>query len=532
MPRVLPPLILLLARVFAYVCALASIALLLPLAIAIADGDTRATWAFATPMTAGLVAALALLPRLWRRRGGHVSGGGGAPTPNAGDAIAAVGAAWVAIGLFGAIPLRLSGALPTVTDAVFESVSGFTTTGATVLGDVETLPRAVNVWRCETHWLGGMGVIALVVALVPLLGIGGFRLMNAESSGPEKGKLTARIADTAKVLWGLYIGLTALQTALLHHFGNMDWIEALCHAFSTLGTGGFSTRNASLAAFHSPAAEWICTVFMLAASVSFAIYYRLLVRRGDGVRRATEPRAFLGIVAVATVLVTLALVRGSAEIAAMPFGRALRLAAFQVATVISTTGFASDDYAQWVPAAQAVLFALLLVGGCSGSTAGGVKIVRWAVLTKQAGMELRRLLHPRGVYTVRIDGMPVHDGLVARVAAFLFAYLLLCGVTALAGAMAGLPPLESITAALSMVGNVGPALGKLGPTANYGALPAVLKWWYCFAMLAGRLEIYTMLILIGRLLLPRSRHGNVRPTSPRAIGPGETPSEPARKPNP
>ena len=442
----------LLLRVFVYVCSLASGALALPLAVAIRDGDAVSARAFAWPLAAGLAAAAAgVLPR-WarqRRRGER------APAPAPGDAIAAVGAAWVAVALFGAVPLWAGGAFKSVTDAVFESVSGFTTTGATVLADVEAVPRAVNVWRCETHWLGGMGVIALVVALVPLLGIGGFRLLSAESTGPEKGRLTARIADTAKVLWLLYVALTALQAALLRLCG-MGWVDAVCHAFSTLGTGGFSTRNASLAAFASPAAEWVCTAFMLAASLPFALYYRLLARRGEGVRRAT-------------------------------------------------TGFASADYALWTPAAQAVLLALFLVGGCSGSTAGGVKVVRWTVLARQAAAETRRLLHPREVSAVRIDGRPVHDGLVAAVAGFVLAYFALVGATALAGAAAGLPPLEAFTAALSMVGNVGPALGALGPSANYGALPAALKWWYCFAMLAGRLEIYTMLILVGRLFVRRAR---------------------------
>ena len=399
--------------------------------------------------------------------------------------------------LFGAVPLWLSGAFASGTDAVFESVSGFTTTGATVLADVESLPRAVNVWRCETHWLGGMGVIALVVALVPLLGIGGFRLLSAESTGPEKGRLTSRIADTAKVLWLLYVALTALQTVLLRFCG-MGWIDAVCHAFSTLGTGGFSTRNASLAAFASPAAEWVCTAFMLVASLPFALYYRLIAHRGEGVRSATEPKVLLGIATVATALVAAALARGGGE----PVGRAVRLAAFQVASILSTTGFASADYALWTPAAQAVLFALLLVGGCSGSTAGGIKVVRWTILARQAAAETHRLLHPRAVRAMRIDGRPIHEELVAGVAGFVFAYLALAGVTALAGAVAGLPPLEAVTAALSMVGNIGPALGALGPSANYGALPAALKWWYSFAMLAGRLEIYTMLILVGRLFVP------------------------------
>ena len=493
---------LLFARVFICVCALASVSLALPLAVALADGAWRAAAAFAVSFAVGLAAAAIPGIRILRTRGGAGGRADSAAPPVPGDAIAAVGVAWIAVCLFGAIPLWASGAFPSVVDAVFESVSGFTTTGATVLSDVESLPRAVNVWRCETHWLGGMGVIALVVALVPLLGIGGFRLMNAESTGPEKGKLTARIADTAKVLWTLYVALTAVQAVLLRFCG-MGWIDALCHAFSTLGTGGFSTRNASIASFASPAAEWVCTAFMFAAAVNFAVYYRLLSQRGRGVRSATEPKVLLVLYGGAAALVAVALSRAGESA-----GRAVRLAAFQVASVLSTTGFASADFAVWTPAAQAVLLALMLVGGCSGSTAGGVKVVRWTILARQAGVEMRRLLHPRGVYAVRIDGIPVQDGLVVRVAAFLFAYLVLVCATALAGATAGLPPLEAVTAALSMVGNIGPALGALGPIANYGAQPAPLKLWYCFAMLAGRLEIYTMLVLA--LRLPRCGVGRLR----------------------
>ena len=486
----------LLLRVSAYVCSLASVALALPFAVALHDHDVRAVWAFAIPLAVGLaIVAGIVLPRLFRHRPAQR-----VTIPAPGDAIAIVGAAWVAMALFGAIPLRVSGAFPSTIDAIFESVSGFTTTGATVLGDVESLPLAVNVWRCETHWLGGMGVIALVVALVPLLGIGGFRLLNAEATGPEKGRLTSRIADTAKVLWLLYFALTALETVLLRLCG-MGWIDAVCHSFSTLGTGGFSTRNASLAAFANPAAEWVCTAFMLAASLPFALYYRLLVRRGEGVRQASEPKVFLAIAALATALLATALVRGDGE----SIGRSVRLAAFQVASILSTTGFSSADYALWAPAAQTVLFVLLLVGGCSGSTAGGVKIVRWMVLARQTAAETKRLLHPRAVYTVRIDGRPVYEELVANVAGFFFAYIALLVVTTLAGAAAKLPPLEAVTASLSMVGNIGPALGSLGPSANYGDLPAALKGWYCFAMLAGRLEIYTMLILIGRLFIPAKR---------------------------
>jgi trk system potassium uptake protein TrkH len=278
----------------------------------------------------------------------------------------------------------------------------------------------------------------------------------------------------------------------------MDWFNALCHALSTLGTGGFSTRNDSLAAFCNPAAEWVCTAFMFAAAVNFAIYHRLLVRRDPDALRGTEFRAFCGLAAGATVAIFAVLLATGAA----PFWRALRLAAFQVASLVSTTGFSSDNYEAWAPAAKAVLLLLCFTGGSSGSTAGGPKLIRWAALAKQTGCELGRVLHPRAVFTARIDGQPVRDGLLATVGAFIFAYLALVAATAIAGAIAGLPVLEAFTAGLSMVGNIGPAFGSLGPTASCCAIAAPLKLFYAFAMLAGRLEIYTLLILAGRVSMP------------------------------
>lgn len=479
-----------LLRIFSYVLALAGIALALPLGVALHFGELRAAWAFAGP-AAGSVLAAAVMALAGRRRT--------VPPLDVRAAFTAVGGAWVALGLFGALPFWLSGTTPHFTDAVFESVSGFTTTGASILADVESIPHSVNVWRCEMHWLGGMGVIALVVALVPLLGIGGFRLIQAETTGPEKGKLTARVTNTAKALWFIYFGFTAVQAGLLSVFG-LDWVDALCHAFSTLGTGGFSTRNASVGAFGNAAAEWVCTAFMLVGAVNFALYYRLFTGRVAEIWRDSELRVFLVVVAAAVVAVTAAVAADYASIA-----DALRHAAFQVVSIVSTTGFMTADYVAWAPAAQIVLFMLFLAGGCSGSTAGGVKIIRWTLLFKQLVNEFRRLLHPRGVFTVRLNGQPGRETLVPFVASFLFAYLLLAAVTAFAGALAGLGPLEAVTASLSMVGNIGPAFGELGPTANCAALPGPLKWWYCFAMFAGRLEIYTMFILVGGIFLRRTR---------------------------
>lgn len=484
-----------LLRIFSYVLALAGFSLSVPLCIAVAYGENRAVWAFAVPALASVLVA-AVIAFAGRNRT--------VPPLDVRSAFTAVGGAWVALGLFGAVPLWLSGAVSGFTDAVFESVSGFATTGATVIADVESLPVSVNVWRCEMHWLGGMGVIALVVALVPLLGIGGFRLIQAETTGLEKGRLTPRITNTAKALWFIYFGFTALQTVLLNRCG-YGWIDSLCHAFSTLGSGGFSTRNASVGAFANASAEWVFIVFMTVAAINFPLYYRLLTGRTSEIWRDSELRIFLAIVAAAVTLVTAVIASDYAS-----FTVALRDAAFQVTSIISTTGFRTSDYTAWCPAAQIVIFALFLVGGCSGSTAGGVKVVRWAVLGKQLVNEFRRLLHPRGVYTVRLNGQPGREALVPGVASFFFAYLLLVAVSAFFGAISGLPFLEALTGAFSMVGNVGPAFGSLGPSSNYAAISDPLKWWYSFAMLAGRLEIYTLFILAGGLFSRVNPHARSR----------------------
>ncbi len=478
------------SRVLAHLLAIAGASLLPPLAVALLgdEGDIYKA-AFAFPAATALAAAGVC--RLFHKAD---------PGPlELSGAFTIVGGAWAALCLFGALPLWLSGALPHFTDAVFESTSGFTTTGASVLSDVESLPRSINLWRCETHWLGGMGVIALAVALVPLLGSGGFRLVKAETTGPEKGRVTPRIASTAKAMWLVYVLLTATQAALLRLSG-LNWFDAVCHAFSTLGTGGFSTRNGSVAAFSNPAAEWICTAFMLLASVNFALYYRLATGKFDEVRKNSELRAFLSLAALAVAAVALFERR---ELGG--FATTLRLSAFQVASIISTTGFMTADYAAWRPGAQLVLFALFFIGGCAGSTGGGIKVVRWTLLAKQLRNEFRRLLHPREVTTLSIDGVPGREYLIPSVASFVFLYFLLVFATALAGAMGGLGSVEALTGALSMAGNIGPAFGDLGPTANYAAIPCALKWWYAFAMLVGRLEIYTLLILVGRIFASATR---------------------------
>ena len=474
-------------RILTYVLGITGSALLLPVTVAAIEGERHMLAPFLVPMA--IAWGLAAIFWLKVREKPKVIG--------IQDAFSVVGILWIVICLFGAVPLYFSGAFPSFTDAMFESVSGFTTTGATVLANVESLPRSVNIWRCETHWLGGMGVVALAVAMIPLLGAGGFRLIKAETSGPDKTKLTSSVATTAKLLWFFYIGMTAIATFLLCRCG-MDYVDALCHAFSAMGTGGFSSRNGSVGAFGLPSAEWICILFMLLSTVNFMLYCRLLTGRFSEVFRNSELRAFLLIAAVSSL--ALFCIEPS-DIAGT--GKALRDACFQAAAMLSSTGFMTEDYTSYLPASQIVIIALCLAGGCSGSTASGIKIIRWTVLAKQLVNEMHRLIHPYGVYSLRINGSPIRDSVVSTVSAFVFAYTVLVVISALAGAAAGLDLVTAVSGAFSMVGNVGPAFGELGPTSNYGFIPTALKWWYMVAMLAGRLEIYTLLLLLGNILRKR-----------------------------
>ncbi len=477
-------------RMLTYVLGMVAVAMLLPLAVAVAESETSCIYAFLVPSLVGIVAAVAV----------RLASSDNQRAFDMRNAFGVVAVVWISICFFGALPLYFSGAYPRVEDAVFESVSGFTTTGATVCADVEALPRSISLWRCQTNWLGGLGVIALAVALIPLLGTSGFRLIKAETTGPEKEKLTNFIATTAKTLWFIYILLTVVQTVLLHFFG-LHFLDALSTAFSTLGTGGFSPRNASVGAYGMPAVEWTCIIFMFAASVNFAIYYKLLSSRHSEVSRDSELHAFVFIVVAAVALVTALRFSGSAD-----FGETLRHSAFQIVSIISTTGFMTEDYQTWCPAAQAVILALFLVGGCSGSSAGGIKVIRWTVLAKQLRNEVRRMAHPHEVFTLQLNGVPGREEVVSVVAVFIFVFFILVAVTTFVGALAGLDMFTALTGAMSMVGNVGPAFGKLGPSSNYGDIAAPLKYFYSFAMLAGRLEIYTLLFMIGRLFtLRRSR---------------------------
>ncbi|MDZ7852612.1 MAG: potassium transporter TrkG [Halomonas sp.] len=306
------------------------------------------------------------------------------------DGFFLVAASWVLVSLFGAVPLYTSGAIPQFVDAFFETMSGFTTTGASILTDIESLPRSMLFWRSLTHWLGGMGIIVLTVAIFPILGIGGLQLLKAEAPGPTVDKITPKVTETAKILWLTYFGLTAAETVLLL-MGGMDLFDSLTHTFGTLATGGFSPKNTSVGFYASPFIHVVVTAFMVMAGVNFVMYYKLLTGRAIGILRDTELKSYLLIFAVGSLVVAFGLHRAGVY---QTFGTSLRFGAFQAASILTTTGYVTADYAAWPAVSQAMLFILMFIGGCSGSTGGGIKVVRVVTLLKQGFTEMRYLLHP------------------------------------------------------------------------------------------------------------------------------------------
>jgi trk system potassium uptake protein TrkH len=398
--------------------------------------------------------------------------------------------AWLLASAFGALPYGLTGTLTPV-DALFESVAGFTTTGATVMTDIEGAPRPLLLWRALTEWLGGMGIILFAVALMPLLGVGGMRLFKAEVPGPVADKLTPRIAATARRLWLVYVGFTALNGILLM-FAGMSPFEALCHAFTTMSTGGFSTRDASVGGFNSPLIEWITIVFMVLAGINFVLHYRVLTGRLRSVLADSELRYFLFVLAGATGVVFWALGReGETE--------AVRTVTFQVVSLMTGTGFATANFEKWPALALLVLLHLMVLGGMAGSTSGGVKSLRVLIGLRSLANVFDRLRHRSAVaHRVRYAGKPVADQVLAGIWAFLFAYFALVTVVALVVAAAGYDMVTAISAALSAVGNVGPGLGEIGPFDNFAHFPTSVKLTLCAAMTAGRLELFTILILFHR----------------------------------
>ena len=458
------------------ILAIVASSFLLPIATAIYKGEGYLVPAFLYPMLIVLIFTCIFF-FLYRDKILLSTRGG----------IVLVALAWTSTVFLGAIPLFFSGFFESFSDALFESVSGFTTTGSTILQNVDDIPMTIHVWRCQMHWLGGMGIVALTVALFPLLGVGGFRLIKSETTGPNKGKVTAKITETAKILWFIYLGLTLLQLVLLMLSG-MGFFEALCHSFATLGTGGFSTRALSVGAFDSVAIDLICAIFMMAAGVNFSLYFMLFTGHIKDILINSEFKAYLKIIFFATLIIAISL--------SNQYGiwNALRHSFFQVTSIITTTGFATVDYDKWSSVAKLVLLALMLVGGCSGSTAGGIKVIRWLILKKQAKNEMSRLLFPHGIFSIQLDGRPGRKDVVYSIAGFIYCYLILCLATSFVAMLDGASLMDGISASLALVGNVGPGFGRVGPAGNFAFFSWWAKWFFSFAMLAGRLELYTMII--------------------------------------
>ena len=450
----------------------------IPLGVAFYYGESQVYLSFIIPMAVSFVFVAAVnFPTRHRKI-----------TMNTRQTFLIVALSWVVVSLMGAIPLYASGSIPRFVDALFESVSGFSTTGSTILSEIESLPKSINMLRCLTHWIGGMGIVTLTVALLPLLGVGGFQLIKAETTGPEKGKVTARITTTAKILWLIYLGFTVAETIALKIAG-MTFSDALSHAFATLGTGGFSTRNSSIGAYNSVAIDVIIMIFMFLSGINFSLYFYIITRKFSDIGTNSEFKAYLVIIFALIAAVTVSLIGYYGS-----FGSSLRYSSFQVVSLMTTTGFSTADFMDWPAVTQFLLFVTFFIGGCSGSTSGGVKVIRWLVLGKQVQNETRKMLHPHGVFAIRLNGRPGRKDIVFNVAAFMVVYFGLVAITTFVGCLGKLDVWSAFTGALSMVGNIGPGYAMLGPSQNFGFLPDFVKYWYSFAMLAGRLELYTMII--------------------------------------
>ncbi|WP_431137236.1 TrkH family potassium uptake protein [Psychroserpens mesophilus] len=411
---------------------------------------------------------------------------------------------WIVMALTGTLPYLLTESIPSFTDAFFETMSGYTTTGASILNDIESIPEGVLFWRSLTHWIGGMGIIVLAIAILPLLGIGGMQLFAAEAPGPNADKLHPRITDTAKRLWLIYFGYTAAETILLQVAG-MSFFDAINHSLCTLSTGGFSTKNASVAYWNGqPIIQYIIIVFMFLAGTNFVLSYFAFKGKVQKAIRDEEFKLYFKFIALFTIIAALIIYfRADFSISSidhpMVYGKgeaSIRHALFQVIAIITTTGFVTADYTLWTPYLVVFFFGLMFLGGSAGSTSGGVKVVRHMIMIKNGFLEFKRALHPNAVLPVRYNKRSVTGNIVFNILGFFILYMISFIVGALVFSMFQIDFESSIGLSASSLGNVGPALGNFGPVNNYAALPALGKWWSAFLMLIGRLELFTVLILL------------------------------------
>ena len=403
-----------------------------------------------------------------------------------------VGLIWLLMGLFGSLPFYFSGCFHSIVDCLFECYSGFTTTGATILTDIEALPRGILFWRAFTHFLGGMGVLVLTTALLPFMGLRSHFLIQAESPGPVFSKLLPRQAQTSKILYGIYVALTAMETLLLRLVG-LPWYDSLIHAFSSAGTGGFSNRNASLGAYGNPAAEMIVAVFVLLFSVNFAMYFLLLCGRAKDMLKSDELRFFFALTAIATILVSINIFPIYQSV-----WQCFRYGFFQVTSIISTTGLATADYMTWPVFSQVIMMLLLLCGACAGSTGGGIKCARVLLSLKGIVREIRQIVHPRSVSVIKLDNKVVPENTLNSIALFTVSYFLISFLAALVVSLDNFSFATSLSAALTCMSNVGPGLDVVGPSGNFAAFSDLSKTVLSACMVIGRLEIFPILVLFSR----------------------------------
>ncbi len=408
------------------------------------------------------------------------------------DGFAIVVLSWLGLALLGAVPYYFSGQMASFADCFFESMSGFTTTGSTILNEVEVLPASVLFWRSLTHWLGGMGIIVLSLAILPLLGVGGMQLFQAEMPGPTKDRLAPRIQDTARILWSVYFLFTLVEIMLLM-FGGVGFFDAVCHSFATLATGGFSTHTASAGYFKSTYIETVIIIFMFLAGTNFSLHHRFLSGKFRAYFKNEEFQLYAKITGLAILLIVIAnAFYGIYD----SLGENVRTAVFQVVSILTTTGFGTADFEQWPPVCKILLLSLMLIGGCAGSTGGGIKVVRFLLFFKYARLQLRSLVHPRAVGVIKLGKLKVPQEVMVAILGFFALYVAFFMIATLAITAMGVDIVTGATAVIATLNNIGPGLSLVGPACNFGHLPVAAKVLLSFCMLAGRLELYTVAVLL------------------------------------
>ena len=406
------------------------------------------------------------------------------------DGYVLVSFAWVAFSLFGMLPFYIGGYIPDIADAFFETMSGFSSTGATILDDIESLPHGILFWRSMTQWIGGLGIIMFTIAVLPIFGVSGLQVFAAEASGPTHDKVHPRIGITAKWIWSIYTGITTLLVCLLM-LGGMDWFDSICHAFATTGTGGFSTKQASVAYYNSPYIEYVISIFMFISGINFTLVLLFVNRKFKKFIGNAELKFYFGSVVLFTAVIAIVLYYTSP----MGMEESFRKSLFQVISLQTSTGFATDDYMQWTPVLWGLLTIIMLMGACAGSTTGGLKCIRMVILTKVSRNEFKHILHPNAILPVRINKQVISPSIVSTVLAFCFIYIAIIVISTLLMMAMEVGAGESMGCVISSIGNMGPGLGETGPAYSWNALPDAAKWLLSFLMLLGRLELFTVLLL-------------------------------------